>query len=334
MIRLARKLHVGVLAGGDSPERAVSLASGRCVARALAASGCTISCVDPWPGEPQWPATNGDSDACDSAFEAAAWDAIDWRRFDACFLALHGGAGEDGRLQRYLEGQGVAFTGPRADAAHAAMSKAASKRRFRACGVPTPDWRSFDGNSSPDEIAAHAAAIGLPLVVKPDSQGSSLGVGLATRADELATEVEQALRFDAVGLLEVFVAGREFTVAVLDRQPLPLVEICSRAPIFSYAEKYDAGAPHFRFDTGLPQRDERTIVDAAVAAVDALDAEGLVRVDVRLDDAGQPWVLELNATPGMTDTSLAPAAAQRAGLDLPGLCQILLEHCLQRRNRR
>jgi D-alanine-D-alanine ligase len=141
------------------------------------------------------------------------------------------------------------------------------------------------------------------------------------------------LRYDSAGLLEAFVGGREFTVAVLDRAPLPLVEVCSRTPIFSFAEKYDSSAPHFRFDSELPPAEERSIVDAAVAAACALEADGLVRVDLRLDAHGRPWVLELNATPGMTETSLAPAAARRAGLDLPELCDRLLGRCLERRNR-
>ena len=114
---------------------------------------------------------------------------------------------------------------------------------------------------------------------------------------------------------------------------MPLIEICSRTPIFSYAEKYDATAPHYRFTSGLEPGVERAIVSAAVAAADALAADGLVRVDVRLDAANRPWVLELNATPGLTETSLAPAAARHAGLEMPDVCTALLRRGLQRRNR-
>jgi D-alanine-D-alanine ligase len=212
------------------------------------------------------------------------------------------------------------------------MSKSASKACFRASGIPTPEYHAFSRDTPLTEVTRQAARIGYPLIVKPDSQGSSLGVVCVTAADRLANGVAEALRFDSVAILEAFIDGREFTVAVLDGEPLPLVEVCSRTPIFSFAEKYDSSAPHYRFDTGLPAADQQAIVDAAVAAAKALKADGLVRVDLRVDAQGQPWVLELNSTPGMTETSLAPAAARRAGLEMPELCELLLNRCLERRN--
>jgi D-alanine-D-alanine ligase len=356
MIRTSRRLRICVLAGGDSAERLVSLASGRGVARALAAAGHRVTCIDPQPTDsplkegtgsersfrifqafasprgagPLYQRAAGVAEG-DYEFRPAPWQQIDWRQFDACFLALHGGAGEDGRLQEFLQQRGVAFTGPPARAARTAMSKIASKDRFRQAGVATPDYRAFHRGTPLAEIAALAGAIGYPLIVKPDAQGSSLGVVLVAAARQLAGGIDESLRYDAVGLLETFVPGREFTLAVLGREPLPLMEVCCRGPIFSYAEKYDSNAPHYRFDTGLPPAQQRSIEEAAVDAARALETEGLVRVDLRLDEAGRPWVLELNATPGMTESSLAPAAARRAGLEMPELCDILLGECLQRR---
>ena len=337
MIRESRTLRICVLAGGDSPERTVSLASGRSVARSLASAGHTVSCIDPLPMGPlSAPGLEADpmaalDDAADADFQPALWDQIDWRQFDACFLALHGGAGEDGRLQQYLERRGVAFTGPTAAAARMAMSKSASKDRFRAHGVPTPDYRKFFRDTRLGELFGAAMQLRYPLVCKPDAQGSSLGVALVNAADQLIAGAYEALRYGSVGILESFIDGREFTVAVLGREPLPIVEVCSRTPIFSYAEKYDSSAPHYRFDSALPADQERVLVSAAVAAATALETDSLVRVDLRLDGRGQPWVLELNATPGMTDTSLAPAAARRAGLEMPELCDLLLGRCLERR---
>ncbi len=269
--------------------------------------------------------------SADGQFQPARWDEVEWRAFDAVFLALHGGAGEDGTLQGYFERQGIAYTGPDSAAARAAMSKSASKARFRACGVPTPASRAFDRRTQVGELARMAGELGYPLIVKPDAQGSSLGVSLVWAADELPGAARQALQCDAAGLLEAFVPGREFTLALVDRRPLPLVEVCSREEIFSYAEKYDAAAPHYRFDSNLPAEVEHAIVAAAVAAAEALAADGLVRVDLRLDRRDRPWVLELNATPGMTETSLAPAAARQAGIEIEQLCDSLLQSCLQRR---
>ena len=342
MIRESRALRICVLAGGDSPEREISLASGRSVARSLVVAGHNVSCIDPRPAADSpaqlecRPGTCIDiagADVTSTEFQPALWDQIDWRQFDACFLALHGGAGEDGRLQQFLELHGVAFTGPSAEAARTAMSKSASKARFHAASVPTPPYEVFGRATGLQEMAIAAARVGYPLVAKPDAQGSSLGVVRVTAADDLESAVAESLRYDTVGILEAFVEGREFTVAVLDREPLPLVEVCSREPIFSFAEKYDSSAPHYRFDIELPAAQQQAIVDAAVAAAGAIDTSGLVRVDLRLDTLGQPWVLELNSIPGMTEASLAPAAARRAGLEMPDLCSLLLDRCLQRKNR-
>jgi D-alanine-D-alanine ligase len=342
MIRESRTLRVCVLAGGDSPERDISLASGRSVARSLVAAGHNVSCIDPRPAADSSaqiecrPGTGVDIASADTAgaeFQPAVWHQIDWRQFDACFLALHGGAGEDGRLQQFLELHGVAFTGPSAEAARTAMSKSASKARFRAASVPTPQYEVFLRETGPEEIGVAAARVGYPLIAKPDAQGSSLGVVRVTAAGELESAVAVTLRYDSVGILEAFIEGREFTVAVLDREPLPLVEVCSREPVFSFAEKYDSSAPHYRFEFELPARQQQAIVDAAVAAAAAIDTSGLVRIDLRLDTLGQPWVLELNSIPGMTETSLAPAAARRAGLEMPALCSLLLDRCLKRKNR-
>jgi D-alanine-D-alanine ligase len=333
VIRSSRNLRVCVLAGGDSAERGISLASGRGVAAALAAAGCQVTCIDPQPIDCVSTARSGGDgspDSSDRDFPPALWHQIAWQDFDACFLALHGGAGEDGRLQAYLAARGVPFTGCTAHAARVAMSKAASKDRFRAVGVPTPDYRTFGRDTSHSATEAGATAIGYPLIVKPDAQGSSLGVTLVRSADQLAGGVRAALELDTSGLLEAFIPGREFTVAVLGRDPLPLIEVYCAEPVFSYAVKYDSQVPHYRFDTGLPPAEERALVDAAVGAAVALETTGLVRVDLRADAAGHPWVLELNATPGMTPASLAPAAARQAGIEMPDLCRILIEECLKR----
>ena len=299
--------RVAVLAGGDSAEREISLASGRNVARALERAGHTVVVIDPARQE---------------------LPNLDWRRFDACFIALHGGAGEDGRVQQQLEDLGVAYTGSGPLASRLAMSKSASKACFLQAGVPTPRFALFESDEPLAAVARRLAPLGYPLIVKPDSQGSSLGVSCAAGPAELAGCVQACLAFDSRGLAEPRVVGREFTVAVLDRRPLPLLEIVGLEGIFSFDCKYHSRAIEHRFEHGLAQGTARRLEKAAVAAAEALHTSGLVRVDFMLDEAGEPWVLEVNTSPGMTERSLAPEAAARAGLELASLCDQLIRSCL------
>ena len=303
----ATALRVVVLAGGDSAEREISLASGRNVARALAKARHNVAVIDP-AKEPL--------------------DSIDWRRFDVCFVALHGGAGEDGRVQAMLESIGIPYTGSGPAASGLAMSKTASKECFLSAGVPTPAFATFDSRDPIAEVTAKVAALGYPIIIKPDSQGSSLGISCARTPADLARSLEECLRFDSMGLAEKKVEGREFTVAVLDRRPLPLLEIVGLEGIFSFDCKYQDQSIEHRFDFDLSLRDVRRLESAAVAAVEAIGTSGLARVDLMLDRVNEPWVLEVNTSPGMTERSLAPDAAARAGLEMPALCDQLIRECL------
>lgn len=298
---------VAVLAGGESAEREVSLASGAQVARALAARHHLSEMFDP---------------ARTDLFD------IPWSRFDGCFIALHGGAGEDGRVQSELERLGVPYTGSGPAASRLAMSKSAAKERFAAAGVPTMPWVSV----SPDEPWVTAAdrveRLGYPVVVKPDGQGSSLGVGFANIREELPDRLAAARRFDPLVLVEPWIDGREFTVAVLGRDALPLLEIATPRGWFDYQAKYKCDDTEYRFETGLPPQKSAELETLGAAAAEALGTAGLVRVDLMLDRSGQPWVLEVNTVPGLTEHSLAPKAAARAGFDLPALCDWMLRNTL------
>ncbi|MGD9644366.1 MAG: D-alanine--D-alanine ligase [Pirellulales bacterium] len=299
-------LSIAVLAGGDSAEREVSLETGTNVLAALEAAGHVTAAIDPAH--------------CDLA-------EIAWSRFDACFIALHGGAGEDGRLQRRLELLRVPYTGSGPDACRLAMSKSASKERFLQAGLPTLDYLLVAAGDDPREVQSRAARLPYPLIAKPDSQGSSLGVGVARTPDELPQRIEQAGKFDPYVLIEPYVQGREFTVTLIGRDVLSTAEIVSSRGVFDYAAKYEADDPHeVRFD--LPVESTRPLEALAIGAAEALGTRGLVRVDLRMDEANRPWLLELNAVPGLTDTSLAPQAAARAGLELPHLCERLVRDCL------
>lgn len=300
-------LSIALLAGGDSHERAVSLASGAEAAAALRKAGMRVEVFDP---------------------AGCHLEDIPWNRFDGCFIALHGGAGEDGRVQRQLEELHVPYTGSDPIASRFAMSKGASKERFLQSGVPTPSYAIHRVDTPLDEFQTRVAALGYPVIVKPDGQGSSLGVNRANERQDLESCVVDSGRFDRYVIAERWVEGREFTVAVLGRRPLPLLEIVNPRGIFDYQAKYHDASAAYRFDTGLPAAAVHGLQTAAVAAAEALGTAGLVRVDLMLDHAGNPWVLEVNTVPGLTRTSLAPKAAARAGLGLPGLCSWMLRDAL------
>ncbi len=337
------RLRIAVLAGGQSSERAVSLASGQHVAESLARAGHQVVGIDPVDSD--WTESDSaDVNASDHArvavalpvtdgasghFVPARLGDVDWTRFDACFLALHGGAGEDGRVQRFFEVRQIPFTGPGSASAARAMSKAATKAILRAAGAPTPADVVFDGDTPLRLLCDRAEALGFPVVVKPDGQGSSLGVGLAHTGDELAVCRDDVLQYGNRGLIEPFIAGREFTVAIVGREVLPIVEVLAGAPLFSYAAKYTPGVPHCRVADDEPDDRAAAIRDAALAAASALDTRGLVRVDLRLDVVGRPWILEINAIPGLTLTSLVPLAARHAGWEMPQFCERLVMDCLQ-----
>jgi D-alanine-D-alanine ligase len=298
---------VAVLAGGDSHERAVSLDTGQCVAEALSASGHQVALIDP------------------AGVDLAT---IAWSRFDACFIALHGGPGENGRIQQRLRLLKVPFTGSSPAASRLGMSKSASKERFLQAGVPTAPYVLFHADDSMQRVAAAVAPLGWPLAIKPDSQGSSLGVGRAANMDELHARIYGAAAYDDYLVAEPWIDGREFTVSVLEREPLPVIEIVHDGGFFDYAAKYGARAVQRRFELDLDQATERRIVDAAIGAAKAIGASSLSRVDLLMDRQANLYVLEVNTVPGMTRGSLAPLAAARAGLSMPQLCEQMVRNCL------
>jgi D-alanine-D-alanine ligase len=302
-----RPWRVAVLYGGASAERSISLTSGECVAAALESAGHAAELIDP------------------AHVELAE---VPWSRFDACFVAMHGGAGEDGRIQRRLELLRVPYTGSGPAASRLAMSKSSSKERFVQSGVPTSPYVLFHGDDPIDRVAAKIAPLGCPVVIKPDSQGSSLGVGLCRSRGELASRIADSRRYEEYILAEQHVRGREFTVAVLARDALPVLEIVTPGGWFDYDAKYESVTTVYRLAGDLPREKVTELEQTAVAAAESLGTSGLVRVDMLLDRAGEPWVLEVNTVPGLTDHSLAPKAAAHAGMDMPALCEWMVLECL------
>ena len=301
------QLHVAVLAGGDSAEREVSLRSGQAVLEALLIAGHHASLLDP----------------CKSPLSEVSWD-----NFDVCFIALHGGAGEDGRVQAELDRLGVLYTGSSPEVSRLAMSKSASKERFAACDVPTPPAILIAATETSDEALRRASELGYPLIVKPDTEGSSVGLAVVESAENLPAALDLARRYGGACLVEKLIRGREFTVAVLDERPLPILEIVAAERVFSYVAKYHNPETQYLFDFELPDSQREAITAAALGACRAIGTRGLVRVDVMLDSDGRPWVLEVNTIPGMSTRSLAPRAAAQAGLPMSALCELLVRQTL------
>jgi D-alanine-D-alanine ligase len=305
----AGKYRVAVLLGGNSSEREVSLRSGAAVAAAMRKGGHTVETIDP-------------------ALTPLA--AVDWKRFDVCFLALHGGEGEDGRIQQWLEDRGVAYTGSGPAASRAGMSKSTAKELFRRHSVPTPDFFLVDETEDLDATSRKVTQFGLPVILKPDHEGSSIGVGLVRNLADLPARLAESRRYDPLVVIERFIVGRELTVAVLDRQSLPVVEIVGKPDVFDYQSKYANDEIECRFDLDLPPMKVQEVQQVAVGAMAATGATGLARVDVMLDAQGRPWALEVNTVPGMTDHSVAPKAAAATGMDLSALCDWILSDALRR----
>ncbi|MCL1887472.1 MAG: D-alanine--D-alanine ligase [Kiritimatiellaeota bacterium] len=289
---------VAVVMGGLTNEREVSLRSGAAITKALRETGRDVREVV--MGDPRE------------------------LRFDvdvqAVFLALHGGEGENGGVQKLLDAMGMPYTGSGAEASRLAMDKIASKKIFDTRGIPTAAWEVVCGD------APHVTQLGFPLVVKPPREGSSVGVARVASAEDLPQAIRDAAKFDEHGevLLEAFVPGREWAVGVLGRRALPPVEIQAHGGWYDYAAKYDPGQGTryvFPDDAALIARCQKIALDV----FDALGCRGLGRVDFRITDADEPFVLEMNTLPGFTATSLFPKAAAQAGISFAEVCAEILE---------
>jgi len=306
-------MKVAVLKGGRGLERQVSLRSGARVADALASLGHEVLAID----------VGADLVATLKA-----------ERPDAAFIALHGRGGEDGTVQELLEILRVPYTGPGVKACGRSIDKVAAKHELRAAGVPTPDWAAFNALAFRELGAADAleeieANLGFPLVIKPAAGGSSLGVRFASTAEEVPAALVAAFSYDDRVLLERHVEGRELAIALVNGIALPAVEIVPReADRFNYEARYEIGRTEYVCPARLGAA-EGPILDAALRTWDALGFDGFCRVDLILAPDG-PQVLEANAIPGLTDTSLLPMAAEAAGLDFERLCRRLLELALDR----
>ena len=286
---------IAVLMGGPGSERDVSLATGRGVSKALRSLGAEVIDVD----------VRGKNFALP-------------KDVDLAFITIHGTFGEDGQLQQILEERGVPYTGDGVEASRAAFDKILSKEKFREHDVVTPEWEVIEVGRRP--------RISVPLVVKPARQGSTVGVVIVKNASELDSAMAEAGKYDQKLLIEKFVPGRELTIGVLGDQALPILEIIPKGGFYDFTNKYPflnpqagGGAEHV-CPAKIDPNKTKQIQEQALRAFRALGLVVYGRVDVLLSDSGDPFVLEVNNIPGMTEASLLPEAAAAAGITYVDLC--------------
>jgi D-alanine-D-alanine ligase len=323
-------MKIAVLFGGTSEERDVSIASAAQVIPALRGLGHEVVVIDTATGRlppaaeqklltsgvaPEPPSRAALTSMRESALTLTT-NAGDIRDVDVVFLALHGGAGEDGRVQAVLDLAGLAYTGSNHIASATAMDKDLSKRLFRAAAVPTADWLMAP-------VLAHDVndALGWPVVVKPNKQGSTVGLSIVRQAADLAPALALAERFDSEVMVERFIPGRELTVGILDGEALPVGEIFPKGEVFDYESKYQKGAAREVFPAELSPQATAELQKIALRAHAALKLGVYSRIDFRMDPQGRFWCLEANSLPGMTSGSLLPQAARAAGIDFPKLVE-------------
>jgi D-alanine-D-alanine ligase len=297
---------VAVMLGGTSAERPVSLNSGAAVLAALTRQGVDAQAFDP---------------ANRNLGDLIAGE------FDRVFIALHGRYGEDGCMQGALELLGIPYTGSGVMASAIGMDKWRTKLLWRAAGLPTADWEILTAGS---DFAAVEKKLGMPIFVKPAREGSSIGMSKVTEAGRLKGAYETAAEHDELVLAEKFIDGAEFTVGILGSTALPLIrlETAKEKAFYDFEAKYLRSDTQYHCPAGLSDVQEMALRHLALDAFGLIDGRGWGRVDVMLDSLGNPYLLEVNTSPGMTDHSLVPMAARVAGLDFDALCLAILEQTL------
>ncbi len=295
---------VGVLLGGRSAERAVSLKSGAMVLAALQRQGVDAHAFDPRERD---------------------LAALIEERFERVFIALHGRYGEDGTVQGALELLGIPYTGSGVMASALALDKWRTKLVWQAAGIPTPACELLTASS---DFGAVATNLGMPIMVKPANEGSSLGMSKVTKAADLEEAWTLAANYDRLVIAERFIAGVELTVGVLGDAALPVIRLETPRDFYDYEAKYIADSTRYILPSGLAASEEAALQALVLRAFTTLGCRGWGRVDLMLDRAGRPHFLEVNTSPGMTDHSLVPMAARHAGISFDALCVRILESAM------
>lgn len=300
---------VAVLLGGTSGEREVSLKSGQAVLDALLAEGVNAEAFDP---------------AIRVVTELAA--------YDRAFIVLHGRGGEDGQIQGLLEWMKIPYTGSGVLASALGMDKARTKQLWKGIGLPTAPYCLLDEST---DYAAVIAELGLPLIIKPVHEGSSIGMSKVERAEALEPAYHEASVHDAVVMAEAWITGREFTVVILGGEALPVIRLEPPKDVafYDYQAKYLRNDTQYGIPAGLTDSEEKELQGLALRAFNAIGATGWGRIDAMQDMQGRFWLLEVNTVPGMTDHSLVPMAAKAVGYSFAKLCIAILSQTLSQDKR-
>jgi len=331
-------LKVLVLMGGISAERDVSLASGEAIVKALKSAGHKVIALDTAKGQNLLPDTGkyipegvktkppdtAQLEKKGKELALKAIDSFDFSEVDVIFVALHGGQGEDGTIQALLDMTGKSYTGSGVLASALAMNKAMSKKIFERDGILTPDWFLVEGSDLSDLSAITNRIqndLGFPCVVKPNDQGSTVGLSIVNEKGELKKAFDLAKKYSRQTLVEKYIPGRELTVGVLGNQALPVVEIVPEHGVYDYECKYTSGKSKYIAPAEIPEDRAKEIQAIGLKAFKALDCEGYARVDFRFGEDGRFYCLEVNTLPGMTAHSLVPKAAKPVGIDFPELVE-------------
>jgi len=307
---LLKNKQIGVLMGGVSPEREISLKTGEAVFSALKDLGYKVTKVD------------AGKDILERLLRL---------KIDIAFIALHGGWGENGGIQGVLDIAGIPYTGSGVCASAVAMDKILSKKIFFYHGLPTPKFWVYEGRSSGIREFLKKKSLKLPIVVKPSTGGSTIGISIVSPGEDLELAISHALSFDRRVLLEEYIEGRDLTVGILRNHALPVVEMVSKSGFYDYKAKYTKGETDYICPAQIPARTTKQIHEIALQAYTALGCKGAPRIDFRLSPDNKPYILEVNTIPGMTETSLLPMAASKAGISFGSLVEMILEESFNER---
>ncbi len=299
-----RHARIGVLMGGVSREREISLRTGRAIGEALRNKGYRVTAID---------------------VDGGIARTLRLKKITAAFIALHGRGGEDGTIQGMLELMGIPYTGSGVLASALAMHKGMTKHILRCHGIPTADFQVIGADRIRGTQALRDIRIPLPLVIKPVAEGSTIGTTIVRNRKTLLDACRTAARYDRQILAERFIAGREITAGILNGRALPLIEIVPRQGFYDFTAKYTPGCTEYILDPRMKTRTARLIRDLALKTYQVLGCEGAARVDLMLTNrTEEPFVLEINTIPGMTATSLLPMAARHAGISFDTLVERIM----------
>jgi len=297
-----KKKRIGVMMGGLSREREISLKTGKAILKALTEKGYTATAID----------------VKDDIAEKLVKEKI-----ECAFLALHGRFGEDGTIQGMLELMRIPYTGSGVLASALAMHKVMSKKFFLCEKIPTPRYEVFQREKIKRDLPERTS-LPLPVVVKPAREGSTIGVSIVRKGEELRPALTKAAEYDEEILVEEFMKGREITVGILENIPLPVIEIAPKSGFYDYHSKYTKGETRYILPAGIPREKYLFAQEISLRAFQELDCSGVARVDLMTDENENPFVIDINTMPGMTETSLLPMAANYAGIPFDDLVERIL----------